>query len=98
MASKLSEIEEFEDYPTTIHLDSKDLPAMKDWKVGKKYTITLEVRQASRNEYEDSKKVDGSFVILKASTGDDDDNKKAKTNGKMVGKITDAMKKKADEY
>lgn len=37
----------------TFSLTEKDLPAIKDWKVGKKYKLEIEVEQisVSKNEY-----------------------------------------------
>lgn len=34
-------------YPSFLSLDSEDLPAIKDWNVGKKYTLMVEVEQVS---------------------------------------------------
>jgi len=41
-----------EEYPT-LHLDLKHIPEAKDWKIGEKYQITLDIQMASldiRNE------------------------------------------------
>lgn len=40
-------------YPSFVSLDSEDLPAIKDWSVGKKYTIIIEIEQVSMSKDED---------------------------------------------
>lgn len=43
-----------EKYPVTIRLDEDDLPEIKNWKVGGKYKLTVDVEQTSMskgNEY-----------------------------------------------
>lgn len=60
----------------TLRLDSKDLPDIKGWSVGKKYTIQLEVEQTSMrqgNEYDfepadadDKKEISASFKVISA--------------------------------
>ncbi len=60
----------------SIRLTQKDLPAIKDWKVGGKYTIVLEVEQTSAekgDEYSDDKGLSARFKILKAHTDEDDE-------------------------
>jgi hypothetical protein len=56
----------------TIHLDSKCLPEIKDWKIGKTYTIHLKVRlKDMHEEYDDSKVIGAGFEVLKAEDCDD---------------------------
>lgn len=58
-----------------IHLSDKDLPAIKDWKVGDEYEITLRVKQKSMREmspYEKNGKVEASFEIIAAKVAEDD--------------------------
>lgn len=57
-------------YPT-FQIDDEDLPELKDWKVGEKYTLVMEVEQLSMrqgNEWQGSdskdKKVHATFKIL----------------------------------
>ena len=37
-------------YPSFVSLDSEDLPDIKDWSVGKKYTLIVEVEQTSMSK------------------------------------------------
>lgn len=37
-------------YPSFLSLDSEDLPAIKYWNVGKKYTLIVEVEQTSMSK------------------------------------------------
>lgn len=70
----------------TLQLGEKDLPAIKDWKVGGKYKIVVEVEQTrlSKGEYDfdESSELKASFKVLKAEPykdpelegwGDDDE-------------------------
>lgn len=61
----------------TLCLTSSDLPEIKDWEVGKKYTLTLKVEQTSKgqdNEYglqdpgneADKNKINARFNIIEA--------------------------------
>lgn len=55
----------------TFSLTEKELPEIKEWKVGGKYTITLDVEQVSATkgdgwDEDDSKQLSGRFKILKA--------------------------------
>ena len=57
-----------EEMKPRIHLDNKQLPEVKEWEVGEKYKIMLEVKQVDKSEREiDGKTViSGGFEILKA--------------------------------
>lgn len=55
-----------------LSLDEKMLPAMKDWKVGEEYEITLKVKQIGAHINTDGKH-DANFEILKAMTQDEED-------------------------
>ena len=46
----------------TFYIDANQMPEIKDWEVGKKYRLVVEVEQKSRNEREDM--IDGSFEIV----------------------------------
>jgi hypothetical protein len=35
--------------PPRLHLTAKDLPEVKDWKVGSTYTVSLEIKQTGVN-------------------------------------------------
>lgn len=62
-------------YPTFIRLDEDDLPELKKWKVGGKYTLTLEVEQTSMSMGDEYNELDGknknkhraSFKVLNVS-------------------------------
>jgi len=59
----------------TVTLDSKTLPAIKKWKVGKKYCILLEVEQVSlsKDEYgDDDKQLHARFRINNAKEYEDE--------------------------
>jgi len=63
----------------TLSLDEKDLPAIKNWKVGGKYRITIDVEQVSAEKGDswnddDSKKLSARFKVLKATEHDQEDN------------------------
>lgn len=57
----------------TISLDSKTLPKIKDWKVGKTYEVHLKIRETGVHEdsYEDKKYLHATFELLKAEVGDE---------------------------
>lgn len=40
------------DYPPTLCLDSKNLPEIKDWKVGQTYEVSLKIKQTSMSTSE----------------------------------------------
>lgn len=86
----------------TLSLDSEDLPAIKDWSVGKKYTLMVEVEQTSMSkgdEYgpmsdmheEKHMPMRARFKILSVKVPGED---KPMSRNKKV----EAMKKKAEEY
>lgn len=57
--------EEPEEEPKpTLHLSVEDLPAIKNWEVGKKYKIALKVKEVSKMQSEDHNC--GIFEIEKA--------------------------------
>jgi len=66
-------------YPS-LHLSSKDLPAIKNWEVGKTYNINLEVKQTSMSE-EMGGDMHASFEIRKI--GHNSDNKADKVKNKI---------------
>lgn len=59
--------------PITFSLDEQELPDIKQWKVGGKYTITMEVEQISLDKgvgLEEGKgPLQARFKVLSASTG-----------------------------
>lgn len=59
------------EYAPRLSLSEKMLPAIKDWNIGKKYTIELEVEMVSQRkgeEYDSAPgKVNGEFKVLSAS-------------------------------
>lgn len=65
-----NEMKKVKIYPT-FQIDDEDLPELKDWKVGEKYTLVMEVEQLSMrqgNEWQGSdtkdKKVHATFKII----------------------------------
>lgn len=59
----------------SFSIDARTLPAIKDWKVGKKYQIVLDVEQTSLSKDEWSEGDDvlrARFKILKAKECDDE--------------------------
>lgn len=65
-------------YPT-FRLGDDDLPELKDWEVGKKYVLVMEVEMKSKqqgNEWNDSstdKQIRASFKITNVGVETDDD-------------------------
>lgn len=57
----------------TISLDSKSLPQIKDWKVGKTYVVHLKIRETGIHEdsYDDKKYLHATFELLKAEECDE---------------------------
>lgn len=95
-------------FKPSIHLDEKDLPAIREWEVGQKYVLILEVKQTSKNENEHTegrktiKSMSASFEIQKVSTPKKPFNEQTmkdfrngtlKTkNGRTVRNFNDALK------
>jgi hypothetical protein len=91
------------DFPNTLVLSDKELPAIKDWIVGEKYTITLEVEQTSMRKKEDGSMC-AEFKINSASSNDESeeendqeegDEPKMKTGGKVSKTIVPKLNGKA---
>jgi hypothetical protein len=61
------------DFPNTVALSDNELPAIKEWKVGEKYTISLEVEQTSMRKKEDGSMC-AEFKIISASSEDEEEN------------------------
>ena len=57
-----------EKYYPSLHLSDKDLPAIKKWKVGKTYNLTVQVRQTSLSV--DDRGTHASFEIRKIAHND----------------------------
>lgn len=57
----------------TISLDSKSLPKIKDWKVGKTYEVHLKIRETGVHEdsYDDKKYLHATFELLRAEECDE---------------------------
>lgn len=47
-------IDEVKHYPE-LHLSLKHLPEAKNWEIGKKYKVTLELQMASKNQRNEKK-------------------------------------------
>lgn len=74
----------------SVYLKSKDLPQIKDWEVGNKYTLLMRVKQTSlsENEYEGRKEMSASFEILDV---------KPKTQSKSVKEELSETKKEGKQ-
>lgn len=64
-------------YPPSFHVNSKQIPEIKNWEVGKKYRLTIEVEQKSMNEGDDGVR-GASFDLVAYAVGGatKEDNKK----------------------
>ena len=49
-------------YPPSFHVGEKQMPEIKDWEVGKKYKLMIEVEQKSLSQNESGR--DASFDIV----------------------------------
>lgn len=69
-------------FKPTLYLSERDLPALKDWEVGKNYQILLKVRQISKSEQTKTEYSPGgmnaSFEIIKAEDGSEEMDDKQK--------------------
>lgn len=74
-----------------LHITSEQLPEIKDWKVGKKYSINLVVEQKSVNQMGKKNILDASFDILKATASG------SKVSEEEYKDMTSEEKDKADE-
>ena len=87
----------------TVSLDADDLPEIKDWKVGGKYKLELEVEQvsASKDDYmmEGEKKhpMTARFRIIKVKSASGD-NGPITEHLKEKGKKVKRLEEKAEEY
>lgn len=79
MAKSVNDIVRYRPKPS-LSLDAKDLPAIKNYKIGQKYTITVEVKVISLSagdEYDydgdDSSKITrGRFRVTKVEEAEED--------------------------
>jgi len=86
----------------SVSLSEDELEAIKNWKVGQKYTITMnvELTRLSRGDIfmdEKDRTWDASFKILDVSEGGEVEEKEEKKPGVNKDKIA-VMKKKMKEY
>ncbi len=67
-----------------IRFTERELPEIKNWEIGKKYTIQLEVRLKNKgeNEWEENGVMGGSFVIDGVKSIGEDKIKKLKAKYK----------------
>lgn len=77
LVSKASDVMRWRPKPT-LSVDAKDLPAIKDWAVGKTYTMVVkakmtEMRDPSDGEYteEEGRPASARFRILSVKESDD---------------------------
>lgn len=70
---KKSKPTEATSYYPEFTLDEKQLPDIKDWEVGKKYNLEIEVEMTGQNksQHDDPNKLKGSFKITKVEVSDD---------------------------
>lgn len=59
------------DLPETLSLDEDDLPEVKTWKVGQKYTLTIDVKMTGLRQDSMDKTMRGSFDILNVQPEED---------------------------
>lgn len=82
MKTKVVEVAKPMKMPPTLRLSEEDLPELKEWKVGGKYTVTLEVEQVESRKGDmmmmegenKSPKISAEFKVLKAYTGEREEN------------------------
>lgn len=70
-----SKIDETYDGRPDINFTEKELPEIKDWKVGEKYTVELEIEQTGMNIIgygKDKGKMSATFKISKVGVEDKD--------------------------
>lgn len=78
-------------YPR-LTLRSDQIPEVKDWQTGKKYTLHIVIKQTRSGEsYSDPDVIEGEFDILKASV------MKGMVSKEDYDKMDDEEKDKADE-
>ena len=81
-----------EDNRSSMRISEKEVPAIKNWKIGEKYKVevTIEMTGLSKVDWGDNMgKIEGSFKIDKISVEDND------KNGEDTSKnFPEAMKKK----
>lgn len=90
-----------EDYPTTLELKESQLEQIKNWKVGGKYRIIVEVEQISQHKgmgmYDDKGEMCATFKVLSAKSAGEskapDEKPQATRNDKLA-----VMDKKAKQY
>jgi len=49
----------------SLQLDAKTFPPVKDWQVGREYTVTLKLRQTSKSEHRKGE-IEAGFDVLTA--------------------------------
>lgn len=83
------------EFPKTVCLTEKELPEIKDWKVGEKYTITLEVEQTSMRKSDMGGEMKAEFKILKAMTEDQEEAEEMEEESGEYAKGGKVKKKKS---
>lgn len=80
MAKNKTALASIDDYPNTLTLDEKELPAIKNWKIDGEYVLDVKVKLKSLNKsmYSDSPKLRAEFVVQKVTTDDDEKDDLAK--------------------
>jgi chromatin remodeling complex protein RSC6 len=102
MAKKLppvkSMVKSIYDFPNMVSLNDTELPEIKEWKVGEKYKIELEVEQISMRKKDDGKMC-AEFKILSAEAEkeeskeeeeDDENENEYKKGGKVKKEAKDS--------
>ena len=70
-------------FPPSFNVTSEQIPEIKDWEVGEKYRLVIEVEQKSKAE-NDNKIVDSRFEIVSYKTIEDDDSVLEKQQAKAL--------------
>lgn len=63
------------DISPSLHLSVTDLPAIKSWKVGSTYNISLKVKQTAMQEggFDGKQPLSADFKVISATSGDSND-------------------------
>lgn len=90
-----------DEMPPMLDLKESDLPQVKDWQVGKRYRVILEVEQTGLNKgYDGNGPVRATFKVLSAKSAGEakgsSDSEEPKTPARAAK--LDSIKNKAKEY
>jgi len=73
MDKPISMDDEMMSYPPSFSANAKQIPEIKDWKVGEKYTVIMEVEMKRMSSYDNGtkKSTDASFDVIAYKLADD---------------------------